>query len=134
MAQSEGGAEDPVTRPDIKATPQKPTETKPALTITARADAKGRLVSLDVASGGRTDPIRGPAGQNVDIEYLLGQLATKLKEHKQTMPREDRLLLRGSLSLKWDDTMKVLDTCRKYKDKGGKWVDLFPKVEMDLIR
>jgi biopolymer transport protein ExbD len=135
LAQSEGGAEEPVVRPDQKASPQKPTETKPAVTVTARANMKGRLISLDVAAAGRTDPIRGPeGGGEVPIDYLLTQLSAKLREHKQNMPREDRLLLRGSLGLKWEDSMQVLDTCRKYKDKSGKWIDLFPKVEMDLIR
>ena len=84
----------------------------------------------------KTEPIRNPeAGEDTKIDYLLNQLQIRLREHKELAPKEDRLMLRGSIGLKWSDAMQVLDTCRKYKDKANdRYVDLFPKVEMDLIR
>jgi biopolymer transport protein ExbD len=143
MAQSEGGGDEQnPQRPDQRATPQKPTETKPTVTVTARADATGRLVGVEVAAQGKTEPIRNPNEEKetdpkryeTRIDYLLRQLQIRLRDHKEQSPKEDRLLLRGSLGLKWEDAMKVLDACRRYKATNGDYRDLFPKVEMDLIR
>jgi biopolymer transport protein ExbD len=135
LAQSEGGANEAVKRPDIKSTPDKRTETKPEASVIALANMDGQLIALQVVAVNKPPPIAGPAGgKPLPMDELLSRLSTQLREVKATIPKEDRLLLRGDMRLKWADSMRVLDACRKYKDKSGEYRDLFPKVEMDIFR
>jgi biopolymer transport protein ExbD len=135
LAQSEAAGDKQPDRPDRQSTPREQTQTKPLVTVHAAGNTDGQLISLQVISVSKSAPIAGPAGgKPLPLDELLSRLSTQLRELKTTMPKEDRLLLRGDIRLKWADSMRVLDTCRKYKDKNGEYHDLFPKVEMDILR
>jgi biopolymer transport protein ExbD len=134
LAISEGGAQDQVKRPDMSTTTDRRTETKPEVTVNAIANQDGQLIMLQVVAVPKPPPIAGAAGgKPLELEELLRRLSTQLRELKAAKPKEDRLTLRGDMRLRWSDTMRVLDTCRKYKDKDD-FRDLFPKVEMDIFK
>jgi hypothetical protein len=146
-----GGPNTP--RPDQVAQPKERTETKPAITVRARARDKGQLGSLEIITGGRTEhikPAEGESASNQSVEMLLAQLEAKLWQYRAD---DDRIQLQGSIGLRWEDSMKVMDSCRQttqllqlkragklqqyfpgLKLPGDEPVKLFPKIEMDLIR
>lgn len=135
-------------RPDQVAS-NKPTTTKPAVTVRAKANPKGKLVSLEIVSGGKTEMIKAAEGsEDLPVELLLAQLESKLLQYKGD---DDRLILLGSIGLRWEESMRVMDSCRQTTQlmqlkKEGKLAQhfpglkldgpkkLFPKIEMDLLR
>jgi biopolymer transport protein ExbD len=135
-------------RPDQVASPRI-TTTKPAVTVRAKAGPKGRLASLEIVSAGRVEIIKPAEGSaDTPVELLLAELEYKLLQYKGD---DDRITLQGSISLRWEETMRVMDSCRQttqlmHLKKEGKLqqyfpglklegpVKLFPKIEMDLLR
>lgn len=135
--------------PDKVTNPRTSTVTKPAVTVRAKASPKGRLVSLEVLSGGKTEMIKAAEGsQDLSIEELLAQLEAKLLQYKGD---DNRLILLGSIGLRWEESMRVMDSCRRTTQlmqlkKEGKLAqqfpglkldgprELFPKIEMDVLR
>jgi biopolymer transport protein ExbD len=125
------------------------TTTRPAVTVRAKAGPKGKLSSLEIVTGGKTDIIKAAEGsEDQPIEMLLAQLEHKLLGY---LGDDDRLSLQGSIGLRWDESMRVMDSCRQTTQlmqlqKEGKLQQnfpgmklsapkkLFPKIEMDLLR
>jgi biopolymer transport protein ExbD len=135
-------------RPNQTASPNI-TTTKPAVTVRAKAGPKGRLASLEILTGGKIDIIKAAEGsEDAPVELLLAQLESKLLQYSGD---DDRLTLQGSIGLRWEESMRVMDSCRQttqlmaLKKEGklqqyfpGLKLDgpkkLFPKIEMDLLR
>jgi biopolymer transport protein ExbD len=136
-------------RHDQVAQPKVSTTTKPAVTVRARAGPKGNLVSLEIVTGGKMDIIQAAQGsEDQPVELLLAELESKLLQYRAD---DDRLLLQGSIGLRWEESMRVMDSCRQTTQlmnlkKEGKLEQyfpglkltgpkrLFPKIEMDLLR
>jgi biopolymer transport protein ExbD len=135
-------------RPEQVASPRI-TQTKPDVTVRVKAGPKGRIASIEVVSAGRIDVIKPAEGSaDAPIELLLAELEYKLLQCKGD---DDRLTLQGSISLRWEECMRVMDSCRQttqlmHLKREGKLqqyfpglklegpVKLFPKIEMDLLR
>ncbi len=133
--------EKPPSPEDIKKTPA-------PVTVVAKATEKGGLESLDVTTfAGEKDTIaergggaRGAGTGIVDesTNRMLQALDKKLRQIRSQQEEiakrggilDDRLLLRASAHLRWEETMRILDSCRRSKD--GR--ELFPKIELDLLR
>jgi biopolymer transport protein ExbD len=122
-------------------------KTPAPVTVVAKATENGALESLDVTTfAGEKDTISerggGARGQGTGIvdestNRMLQGLERKLRQIRAQQEEiakrggvlDDRLLLRASGALRWEETMRILDTCRR---RDGK--DLFPKIELDILR
>jgi biopolymer transport protein ExbD len=121
-----GGAPQPTTTPQ----PASPTvtEVRPTITVLARARPNGRLANLELLLAGQREDVRGAAGREDEpVEHLLAELEDKLWQYKKTNPGEQRLLLQVSPDLRWEETMRLLDSCKRpsvlyavYKDATSK--------------
>ncbi len=132
---------------------EKPPSTKidqtPApVTVVAKATERGGLESLDVTTfAGEKDTIserggvaRGAGTGIIDesTNRMLQALERKLRQIRSQQEEiakrggilDDRLLLRASSNLRWEETMRILDGCRRGKDRR----ELFPKIELDVLR
>lgn len=133
--------------PDKKPSPVEATKPPPVVSVIARAvDAKGkavkgRLGTLELRISGTTEKlIRVSDGSETDERYddllraRLAELEDELKRvKKERLQSEDRLLMQAGYSLRWDESMRVFDSCRKTKDKNGRETELFPKIELDTL-
>jgi len=145
LAAAEAGGEkkpDPTKKPS----PIEATKPPPVVNVIARAvdvkgkGPKGRLGTLELRVNGTTEKlIRVSDGSESDERYdsllqaRLAELEDELKRVKSGLQTEDRLMLKAGYSLRWDESMRVFDSCRKTKSKSGKEVELFPKIEMDTL-
>lgn len=132
--EQQGGTNEEKKKPDATPSPRL-TEVTPAVTVMARATEKGRLESLEVTTlgGGRELIGEGRRGDEPS-ESMLATLQSSLNQIKRDLKsidsQEERLLLRASPYLRWEEIMHVLDACRRTKDG----TPLFRKVELDVLR
>jgi biopolymer transport protein ExbD len=146
LAAAEAGG-DKRPPPDKKPQPREATLPPPSITVVARAaDTKnrgyrGRLGTMEIRMLESTEKIiKVSDGTETDEVYQdklrsrLAELEDDLKKiKKERLPREDRLLFQAGYSLRWDEGMRVFDSCRKTRDKSGREIELFPKIEMDTL-
>lgn len=122
-------------KPETKASPQEATQVRPSVTVLAYATANGQLRRIEVTVGGKTERIDPPPDLGDETtERLLDRLRDKLLDLKQVFATEDRIIFRASPGLLWENSMAVMDACRRGKDKNGQAVPLFKNVEMDLLK
>jgi len=147
LAASEPGDKNVKPPPDKKPTIDKATDPPPSITVIARAaDPRikgfiGRLGSVEIRLSGNTEKLIAVSnGTEAEDRYgdmlksRLAELEDELKRIKrERLPRDDRLLLQGGYSLRWEESMAVFDSCRKTREKNGREVELFPKIEMDTL-
>lgn len=129
LAQGEtaGDKEDKV---DDKVATDQPTELKSTLFIEARAREKGRLGSLRVG----TTVIEPDANEPDHTSGLIKALDKAMLELKKSNPSEDRITIKGTPTLRWDELMKVIDTARRHVDsKTKERIDLFPRISLGAM-
>lgn len=129
LAQGETAGEKE-NKPDEKVATDQPTELKSTLFIEARAREKGRLGSLKVG----TANIEPDANETDRTEGLIKALAKEMIELKKTNPSEDRITIKGTPTLRWEEMMRVIDTARRSVDPRTKERrDLFPRISLGAI-
>jgi biopolymer transport protein ExbD len=107
-----------------------PTELKSTLFIEARARERGRLGSIRV---GATN-VEPDANEPDRSEGLIKALSKELLELKKNNPAEDRITIKGTPTLKWEEMMRVIDTARRHVDSTTKERrDLFPRISLGAI-
>lgn len=133
-AEQQGGTNEEKKKPDVTPSPRL-TPVPPPVTVIARATGKGRLESLEITTleGGRELLGEGRGGDD-SPQVILATLQASLRKIKADLQKtgndDDRLLLRASPTLRWEEIMLLLDACRKTRDD----FPLFRKVELDLVR
>lgn len=115
---------------DDKVATDQPTELKSTLFIEARAREKGRLGSLRVG----TTVIEPDASEPDHTTGLIKALGKAMLELKKTNPSEDRITIKGTPTLRWDELMKIIDTARRHVDSvTNERRDLFPRISLGAI-
>jgi hypothetical protein len=147
LAGKESGKEPPSDQ-TVKPAPNTTTEPAPAVSVTARAvdagnkSTKGRLATIEIRVLDAVEKLIKVAdaadSENVYEDKLRSRLA-ELEEDLQRIKKEhnlhdNRLKFQAGYQLRWDEGMRVFDSCRKMKDRRGGEIELFPKIEMDTLR
>lgn len=122
---------------DEKAATDVLTELRPTIFVEVRAREKGRLGSLQVRAPGEKFPIIVPETVTDDVERssrMLSALSAKLAELKNQNPTEDRIVIEGTRTLRWEEMMKIIDACRRGSGENNQiGKELFPKVNLGFI-
>jgi biopolymer transport protein ExbD len=136
LAQGETAGEAPNLKPDQRVASDQPTELRPTIFVEARAKEKGKLASIRIRTPDGVTMISPPvSGDEADkSEAMLKSLATRLLEMKKQNPAEDRITIEGTPTLRWEELMRVIDTCRRTKPLTSTAPqELFPKVNLGYI-
>lgn len=129
LAQGETAGEKQ-NKTDDKVAVDQPTELKSTLFIEARAREKGRLGSLRVG----TSVIESDTKETDYTAGLIKSLAKAMLELKKSNPTEDRITIKATPTLRWDELMKVIDTARRQVDPVTKERrDLFPRISLGAM-
>ncbi|HQR09220.1 MAG TPA: biopolymer transporter ExbD [Gemmatales bacterium] len=129
LAQGETAGEKE-NKTDDKVAPDQPTELKSTLFIEARSREKGRLGSLRVG----TTVIEPDASETDYSTGLIKSLGKAMLELKKSNPSEDRITIKGTPTLRWDELMKVIDTARRHIHPVTKERrDLFPRISLGAV-
>ncbi len=139
MAAGAAGGAAEIKRPDQPAAPGEPA-LRPLVTVMVRARGEGQVGSLEVLFAGQRERI-GPEGlAQVTLEELLAGLERKLLDLRQQIPMDEQdprsqsLLLQTQASLKWSQSIRVMDSCRRTIGPDGAVIELFPKIELDMLK
>lgn len=130
LAQGETAGEKENTKAEEKVATEQPTELKSTLFIEARAREKGRLGALKVGPVN----IQPEAGEGDLSDRLIKALSREMQELKKTNPTEDRITIKGTPTLRWEEMMRVIDTARRSVVPGTRERrDLFPRISLGAI-
>lgn len=130
LAQGEAAGDKELTKPQEKVAVDQPTELKSTLFIEARAREKGKLDSLIVG----TTRIQPDAAEQDRTTALINGLAKEMLELKRINPTEERITIKGTPTLRWDEMMRVIDTARRvYDPKTREQRDLFPRIKLGAL-
>jgi hypothetical protein len=139
LAAGESGGELRPKDPQQRAAPGEPA-LRPLVTVQARADFDGNLDRLDVLFAGVSERISFEGQSDVALEKLLAALQHKLLEIRRALPadpkdpRSQSLLILASDRLKWEPSVRIMDACRRALDEAGRPIELFPRLELDILR
>lgn len=139
LAAGEAGGEQQPKNPEQRAAPGEPA-LRPLVTVQARAGFNGSLERLDVLFAGTSERISFEGQSEVAFEKLLGALQRKLIEIRRALPRDPKdnrsqsLLILASDGLKWEQSVRIMDACRRAIDENGQPIELFPRLELDILR
>lgn len=139
LAAGEAGGEQVPKNPEQMAAPGDPA-LRPLVTVLAKADGRGDLGQLEVLFAGKRDRISFEGREQVDPDKLLQALQARLLEIRRQLPKDEgdgrslSLLLQASDGLQWEQSVRVMDACRRARDEAGQEVSLFPKLELDFLR
>jgi biopolymer transport protein ExbD len=123
-------AGDEEKKPDEKVSPDQPTELKSTLFIEVRAREKGRIGSIRVG----TTSIEPDPTETDRTEGFIKALSKEMLELKNSNKTEDRITIKGTPTLRWEEMMKVIDTARRHVDEKTKERrDLFPRISLGEI-
>lgn len=113
-----------------KVAPDQPTELKSTLSIEVQARDKGRIGAIRVGTV-RIEPAAEEADRTDAFIKSLTKEMLSLKDKNKT---EDRISIKGSPTLRWEEMMRVIDTARRYVDpKTNERRDLFPRISLGEI-
>jgi biopolymer transport protein ExbD len=156
LAAGEGGNE--AQAAPSAATPREATQVRPAITVVAKARDKGKLASVEINVAGEKSIIK----EVLDEEpwKMFARVEVELYKQRKTAA-DDRIMIQGSPTLRWEESMHLMDSCRSTAQLGrlqreGKLAaalrdlavepdlakellakvprKLFPAVEMDIFR
>ena len=129
LAQGETAGDKEIKKTDEKVA-NEPTELKSTLFIEARARERGRLGSIKVG----TTNVEPDSNEPNRTEGLIKALSKELLELKKNNPAEDRITIKGTPTLKWEEMMRVIDAARRHIDpKTRDRRDLFPRIHLGAI-
>lgn len=115
---------------DDKVATDQPTELKSTLFIEVRAREKGKIGSIMVGSVN----IKPDASEPDRTEGFIKALGNELLDLKDKNKTEDRMSIKGTPTLRWDEMMRVIDTARRSVDPKTKQIrDLFPRISLGEI-
>jgi hypothetical protein len=81
-----------------------------------------------------TTSIEPDANEPERTDALIKSLAKEMLELKKTNPSEDRITIKGTPTLRWEEMMRVIDTARRSIDpKTKERRDLFPRISLGAI-
>lgn len=126
LVQGETAGEEQNKKED-KTSPDQPTELKSTLTIEVLARERGRIGSIRVGT------VRiEPASEEADrTEGFIKSLNKELLTLKDQNPTEDRISIKASPTLRWEEMMRVIDSARRSVDpKTQARRDLFPRISL----
>lgn len=130
LVQGETAGDETNRKPEDKVATDQPTELKSTLFIEVRAREKGRLDSIKVGAV----KIEADQSEPDHSEGLLKGLARELTTLKKNNPTEDRITIKGTPTLRWEEMMRVIDTTRRSVDPVTKErKDLFPRISLGSI-
>jgi biopolymer transport protein ExbD len=129
LVQGEAAGDDKKNTDDKVATEQ-PTELKSTLFIEVRAREKGKIGSIVVGQTNITPDAAEPDRSEAFIKALTKEMLD-LKDKNKT---EDRITIKGTPTLRWEEMMRVIDTARRYVNPETKELrDLFPRISLGEI-
>jgi len=115
---------------DDKVSPDQPTELKSTLFIEVRAREKGRIGSIKVG----TNTVEPDPSETDRSEAIIKALSKEMLELKEKNKTEDRISIKGTPTLRWEEMMRVIDTARRFVDPTTKERrDLFPRISLGEI-
>lgn len=139
MAPGAAGGPAEIKRPDQPAAPGEPA-LRPLVTVIVRARSDGQVGQIEVLFSGQRERI-GPEGLAiVSLDELLPRLERKLMDVRKQIPldvndpRSLSILIQAQASLKWSASIRIMDTCRQTKGPHGEIIELFPKIELDMLK
>ncbi|HMO36558.1 MAG TPA: biopolymer transporter ExbD [Gemmatales bacterium] len=113
-----------------KVAPDEPTELKSTLFIEVRARDKGKIGSIKV--GGTT--LEPDPNESDRTEAWIKALGTEMLRLKELNKTEDRITIKGTPTLRWEEMMRVIDTARRHVDVQTRVTrDLFPRISLGEI-
>lgn len=130
LVQGETAGDKDNKKPEEKVATDQPTELKSTLFIEVRAREQGKLGAIRVGTV-NVEPDASEPDRSAGMIKALGKELLQLKKNN---PTEDRISIKGTPTLRWEEMMRVIDAARRSVDPNTKERrDLFPRISLGAI-
>lgn len=138
LAAGEAGGEVRPKDPKQPASPGEPA-LRPLVSVQAKAEPNGDLRQVEVLYAGKRHRVSFEGRAAVPLEKFVEGLQQRLLEIRHEYPKNPAdprslsLLFVANDGLRWEQSMALMDACRR-ATVNGESVELFPKLELDFLR